>query len=438
MNIKKFFAKNSREALKQIKRALGDEAVILSNRQVTGGVELLAVAGSEAQALVSEATHSPTSLRPAHAKSLNPVRKEPLLRGGATAAFQRTSDKPAFDRNSTRAAVASHAGLQLHPATHRESAQEMASDVIAHQVISEIKAMRGAIESQLYGLVWSDLHKRDPGRAVLLRDLLTSGFSPRLARDLVGRLPSGNANELYRWAKKALIKNLGSGLVDEIVMRGGVYALTGPTGVGKTTTTAKLAARCVVRHGADKVALLTTDSYRVGAYEHLKIYGRILGVSVHAARDQQDLASALATLRDKHIVLIDTIGMSQRDKLVADQIAMLAGTGNVQRLLLLNATCHGDTLEDVVRVYGGSGLTGCILTKVDEAPAIGAALDLIIRHKMKLQFVSNGQRVPEDLHPVNKDYLVDRALRRGDAPLDEQGGEEMAVLMAGARAANAA
>ena len=190
-----------------------------------------------------------------------------------------------------------------------------------------------------------------------------------------------------------------------------------------------------MRHGADKLALLTTDSYRIGAFEHLKIYGRILGVSVHAARDEHELRSSLANLRGKHIVLIDTIGMSQRDKQVAEQVAMLANAGPVRRLLLLNATCHGDTLEDVVRVYGRGDLAGCILTKADEAPSIGAALDVIIRHKLKLHFVANGQRVPEDLHPAKKEYLVDRALRRAESELTGEEGAQMAALLAGTRAA---
>lgn len=415
MNIKKFFAKNSREALQQVRRALGGDAVILSNRSVSGGVEMLAVAHRDAQALVTEDRQSvpPRPLRATMNGTRSNNASRPPLSTGTVHRF------------------ASGSGIHANGA----SSGTNESVVMARQVISEIKSMRGAIESQLYGLVWSDLHKRDPGRAYLLRDLLGSGFSPGLARNLVERLPAGSAKELNNWAKRALSKNLGVAMADEIVTRGGVYALTGPTGVGKTTTTAKLAARCVVRHGADKLALLTTDSYRIGAFEHLKIYGRILGVSVHAARDQQELKSALTSLRGKHVVLIDTIGMSQRDKQVAEQVAMLGKAGPVQRLLLLNATCHADTLEDVVRVYRGGDLAGCILTKVDEAPSIGAALDVIIRHKLKLHFVANGQRVPEDLHPANKDYLVDRALRRADTELTAEDGAEMAALLAGTRTA---
>lgn len=431
MNIQKFFAKNSREALQQVKRALGGDAVILSNRSVSGGVEMLAVAHLEAQALVTEDRRAGESmhLRNSIGSAVGSAHANHTSQGARVSI---TSQRDTLQRDAAQRATA-------QPRAFATANSGAASDsvVMARQVISEIKSMRGAIESQLFGLVWSDLHKRDPGRAYLLRDLLASGFSPALTRNLVERLPDGSAGELNRWAKKALAKNLGVAMDDEIVTRGGVFALTGPTGVGKTTTTAKLAARCVVRHGADKLALLTTDSYRIGAFEHLKIYGRILGVSVHAARDEQELKSALVNLRGKHIVLIDTIGMSQRDKQVADQVAMLANAGPVQRLLLLNATCNGDTLEDVVRVYGSGDLAGCILTKADEAPTIGAALDVIIRHKLKLHFVANGQRVPEDLHPANKEYLVDRALRRADTELTTEEGARMAVLLAGTRTAMA-
>ena len=193
--------------------------------------------------------------------------------------------------------------------------------------------------------------------------------------------------------------------------RGGVYAIVGPTGVGKTTTTAKLAARCVVRYGADRLALLTTDGYRIGAQEQLRIYGRILGVPVFVVRDGEDLRRTLADLRDKHMVLIDTVGMSQRDRMVAEQAAMLMRAGEVNRLLLLNAGCRGDTLDDVVRAYAGEDLAGCIMTKVDEATALAPALDCIVRHGLTLSYVANGQRVPEDLHLPNRNYLLHRAFK---------------------------
>ena len=409
MNMKRVFAPSSREALRQVKSALGGDAVILSNRKVEGGVEVLAVAHQDAQALAAGVGAA------APARGASPKPANHAIRG-------------AFATDTTAKLDAGEAAVHVEKRAATDGAGE-----IGRQVIREIQSMRGVIESQLSGLVWSDLQSRDPARAQLLRDLLASGFSPKLARSLTERLPAGSAQELHKWAKSALAKNLPAATGDEIVARGGVYALMGPTGVGKTTTTAKLAARCVVRHGAQRLALLTTDSYRVGAYEHLKIYGRILGVSVHAARDAHELKSALKELRGKHMVLIDTIGMSQRDKQVAEQVAMLSGAGEIRRLLLLNATCNADTLEDVVRVYGGSGVAGCVLTKVDEAAAIAPALDAVIRHKLPVHFIANGQRVPEDLHPVNKEYLVDRALRRADQSVHAPAPADIGALMAGAR-----
>jgi flagellar biosynthesis protein FlhF len=168
-----------------------------------------------------------------------------------------------------------------------------------------------------------------------------------------------------------------------------------------------------MRFGASKVALLTTDSYRIGAHEQLRIYGKILGVSVHAVKDAADLRLALSELRNKHIVLIDTIGMSQRDRAVSDQIAMLTGAGQqVKRLLLLNATAHGDTLNEIVQAYRhapdgqASSLAGCILTKLDEATNLGSAIDTVIRYKLPVHYVSTGQKVPENLYIATRRFLI--------------------------------
>ena len=234
------------------------------------------------------------------------------------------------------------------------------------------------------------------------------------------------------WMKSILSRNLN--VLDnenEILERGGVYAMVGPTGVGKTTTTAKLAARCVMRHGAGKLALIMTDGYRIGGYEQLRIYGKILGVIVHSVKDETDLRIALDELGSKHMVLIDTVGMGQRDKMVAEQVAMLQGAGTkVKRLLCMSATSNGETLNEVARSYMGDGLAGCIITKLDEAATIGSVLDVIIRQKLNLYYVANGQRVPEDLHVANQHYLVDRAfkLKRETAPFQLQD-EELPIVI---------
>jgi flagellar biosynthesis protein FlhF len=281
-------------------------------------------------------------------------------------------------------------------------------------MMNEIRSMRDMLEGKMSEMSWLNTQQKTPYKSDVLREMLAAGLSASLSRHMMEKMPEcGNAEAGLEWVKSIMVKNLSTiSNENEILEQGGVYALVGPTGVGKTTTTAKLAARCVMRHGPSKLALITTDGYRIGGYEQLRIYGKILGVMVHSVKDESDLKIALAELKNKHTVLIDTVGVSQRDKMVTQQVAMLSGSGvDVKRLLCLNATSTGETLTEVVRAYRGEGLSGCILTKLDEAATIGGALDIVIRQKLNLYYVASGQRVPEDLHVANKQYLVDRAFK---------------------------
>ena len=294
----------------------------------------------------------------------------------------------------------------------RTRVEQVMNDTVMH----ELSSMRGMMEEHFAGLLWGDRQRRSPNHAALTKRLFAAGFSAKLVRLVIDNMPEiEQAEASMQWVQQVLENNLPVMDSEESMMnRGGVFALMGPTGVGKTTTTAKLAARCVMRFGASKVALLTTDSYRIGAHEQLRIFGKILGVSVHAVKDADDLQLALSELRNKHIVLIDTIGMSQRDRTVSDHIAMLCGAGHpVQRLLLLNATSHGDTLNEVVQAYQSTPdqppLAGCILTKLDEATNLGGVLDTVIRYKLPVHYVSTGQKVPENLYVATKRFLIKSA-----------------------------
>jgi|SRR5471032_2791991 flagellar biosynthesis protein FlhF len=294
----------------------------------------------------------------------------------------------------------------------RTRVEQVMNDTVMH----ELSSMRGMMEEHFAGLLWGDRQRRSPNHAELTKRLFAAGFSAQLVRLVIDNMPEiEHAEASMQWVQQVLENNLPVMDSEESMMnRGGVFALMGPTGVGKTTTTAKLAARCVMRFGASKVALLTTDSYRIGAHEQLRIFGKILGVSVHAVKDADDLQLALSELRNKHIVLIDTIGMSQRDRTVSDHIAMLCGAGHpVQRLLLLNATSHGDTLNEVVQAYQSTPdqppLAGCILTKLDEATNLGGVLDTVIRYKLPVHYVSTGQKVPENLYVATKRFLIKSA-----------------------------
>ena len=471
MNVKKFTAATSREALRKVRDALGPDAVILSNRPVDGVVEILALdnddvaslaapapgsdmaqpqprldlnAFDEAPAFVNRRAAAPATALATKQEQIYATRRAPQPEPEFAAAFApRRAAQPETDFDADHS-YANRRAPQAEPAFDMSAMTAMMSAAIAQAkesaaaemsgMMSELRAMRGMMESQLAELSWGGTQAREPQKAVVLREMLGAGFSASLSRYLIDKMPANkDAAEAMRWIKTVLARNLTT-MADEdnLLDKGGVFALVGPTGVGKTTTTAKLAARCVMRHGPEKLALITTDAYRIGGHEQLRIYGKILGVMVHSVKDEADLRIALKELKNKHTVLIDTIGMSQRDQMVTEQVAMLTGTGtDVKRLLCLNATSTNETLAEVVRAYQGSGLHGCIMTKLDEAASIGNVLDVVIRQKLNLHYISNGQRVPEDLHLADRAMLVDRAFRSRRDAANQLDDADLPLMMAG-------
>lgn len=431
MNIKRFFGKNSREALSMVRKALGEDAVILSNRAMNGGNEIMAFKEEDMNNMIESQTdthHSngldtPDNLS-SKAKSSKYDSSEPttllsLLQNNRSQTPDSAVNKAAkidmYDAvvktASPQQTTAKVATTQTYSPQIKNSQQ---ADTQMSEMLNEMRNMRSVIESQLTTLSWGNIQQRDPSKSKILSILLSAGFSASLARQLAEKMPDNLTEEkAVTWVKSILALNLNTIENDtEVLDQGGVFALIGPTGVGKTTTTAKLAARYVMKHGTKNLGLITTDAYRIGGHEQLRIYGKILGVMVHAVKDEADLKIALNELKNKHTILIDTVGVSQRDRMVAEQIAMLSNTNMpIKKLLCLNATSTGETLTDVIRAYKGKGLDGCLMTKLDEAATIGNALDVIIKEKLKLYYVANGQRVPEDIHLANKQYLIQHALK---------------------------
>jgi flagellar biosynthesis protein FlhF len=478
MNVRKFIATSAREALRKVKETLGPDAIILSNRGVPGGVEIMAVAARDMAMIVPQQEERPVA-RPAprhpenmvddddYRVSLSAARRErlasnPLPTPALALPPAEKAAKPPFNAALLRqaeahtggtasprptrvvnASIPMSAGLKEAldngrranaPAGARQPAERQGTaEIIPAAVIEEIRALKKVVEQHLAGFAWSETARHEPVKTEVLRQMLEAGFSPQFSRELLCDLPPDlDTLRALAWARgvadKSLLTLSGG---NDILEKGGIYALLGPTGVGKTTTVAKLAARAVLRHGAGKVALVTTDSYRIGAHEQLRIYGRILGIAVYLAKDAGELHQVLNELSAKHTVLIDTMGMSQKDRLVVELNAMLADCA-VRRLLLLSATSRGDTQDDVVRAYRGNDLSGTILTKVDEAASLAPSLDVIMRHGLVLHYVTNGQRVPEDLHLPNRAYLLHRAFKEAPGAAHRYDGVEPGLMMANA------
>ncbi|WP_174875507.1 flagellar biosynthesis protein FlhF [Vogesella oryzae] len=466
MVVRKFYGKTTRDALRQVREELGADALILSNRPTLGGgVEIMAVADADVSAIATTLTPQSqpkpprnTAQQPAanpappsgsgssnapavnralartYAMPVEPLEEPPAPPPPPTPPPQpepaRNQPQPFLEhvqQSNRRPAAAPSSPPRSSNAAETDAEREQMQQELK-QISDEIKQLRSLLQSQLAGFAWSDMEQRTPNRAELFRHLLTAGFSSTLIRQLTQKLPPQYDGEIaQKWARSALIHNLKC--MDpqhDPIEAGGIYALVGPTGVGKTTTVAKLAARATMRHGAQNVALITTDTYRIGAQDQLRIYGKILGVPVFSVQNEGDLQLTLADLTPRKIVLIDTVGMSQRDARVQSQLEMFKQAGRpVQRLLLLAANADGHTLEDVVRHYKGEGLTGAIVSKIDEALALGPSLDVVIRNRLRLFYVTNGQRVPEDIHAAHAELLIDRALRAAQqhSPFSPSGDE---------------
>jgi flagellar biosynthesis protein FlhF len=297
-------------------------------------------------------------------------------------------------------------------------------------MLEELRSMKGLIEERFGALAFMEKLQRSPRQANLTQKLLDCGFSPALIRKLGESLPSDCTDETA-WAAGVLERNLSAAdhepALEDV---GGVYALIGSTGVGKTTTTAKIAAAFATKHGAGNLGLITLDAYRVAAHEQLRTYGRILGVPVHTAHDRASLEDLLELLSAKKMVLIDTAGMAQRDARCRELLDMLSHRA-IQKLLVVNAAAQGETIEDVMISYRAGACRGVVLSKMDEAVKLGPALDALIRHKLKIVGVANGQRVPEDWHRLSAQALVQRALRASPAPSWRVDADDVNLVFAG-------
>jgi flagellar biosynthesis protein FlhF len=307
---------------------------------------------------------------------------------------------------------------------------QQSNDPSSSELARDLAEVKRLLQTHVAHTVAAAMSADSPVRAELLKQMFAAGFSAGMASEMVSQMPEqADIHSAVRWMQERLKADLQTLDVVSTIDEGGVYAFIGPTGVGKTTMVAKLAARCVLRFGRSQVALLTTDTYRIGAQEQLKVFAKILGLTITSVRDGADLAHKLEELSRKHVVLLDTAGMGQRDQLMIEQLSLLAeGRQHLKRVLVVSATTGLHTLDDVYETYrqalGQEPFWGVVLTKLDEAVSLAPMVECVIRHQLPVLFMANGQRVPEDLHVPNTGYLVHRSLRvkasiAGSTPLDD-------------------
>ncbi|MCP4994523.1 MAG: flagellar biosynthesis protein FlhF [Gammaproteobacteria bacterium] len=419
MKIKRFFAPDIRNALRQVRETLGSDAVILSNKTVDGGVELMAAVDYDEQAFAATSTPSPDS-------SSSTMANGPAQDGTVVQMHSSNSLSSAKPARSVQKPVEAQPSSKI----------EWSQDPILVEMRKEMQALRQMMENELSEMSWYDLDKRNPLSKELLRQLMGLGLGPEICHRLVKRIDNVESMEqawrqtLYYLAREIPVAE------DSPIDHGGVVALVGPTGVGKTTTVAKLAARFALRRGHRHVGLISTDNYRIGAQEQLNTYARILDVPVRTAGTPEELNLALNAMIDKQLVIIDTAGMSPRDVRLSEQLSMLhSGNRPVTTFLTLAATTQQAALEHTIEAFSSAEPSACIITKVDEAASLGGAISALINSKLPGVFITDGQKVPEDLHLARAHSLVSKAValgaQEGTAVFSE---EYMALALGGMRA----
>lgn len=425
MKIKRYVDSDMRHVLRRVRQDQGPDAVILSNRRVDDGIEVIAAIDYD-EALMQSALGQTVPETPAFQQEAAEEARAPSEAIGNG----RTTDDGESSFRDQRDIIAT----PVHPAPadpHRDPpAQELADPSPAEQTLEgmreELSTLRAVVEAQLSGLLWNDSERRSPVRAQMLRNLARIGIAPDIAQIIINRLePTESVDQVWRSPLTELAELLPVAS-DKLLQEGGTAALIGPTGVGKTTTIAKIAAQFSMQHGSDEIALICADAYRIGAKEHLTAFGNIIGVKVHAASTPAELNELLTRLRSRKLILIDTEGLSQRDIDLANRLAAFGSSDDqVKFYLTLSAACQEAAIDETIRGFNRVPLAGAIITKIDEAAQLGCVLSATIRHDLPAAWFSNGQRIPDDLHAAadRRLWLINQAiecLQASDPQVDER------------------
>ena len=389
MKIKRYLDTDMRKVLRRVRADQGPDAVILSNRRVDEGIEVVAAIDYD-EALIQQALGTQPSpaaysriAEPTHTTVREPekisAKKKPEVE--VVSADLKPVEQPQVDEN---------------PASITIPRETMAS---LSAMRTEISSVRDLLESQVSGLIWKDGAKRSPMRAQILRNLARLGIAPDVANIVVDRLaPIKDAKQIWR-ALLGEVARLVPVKESKLITDGGTVALIGPTGVGKTTTIAKIATRYAMANGSDEIGLVCADAYRIGAKEHLTAFGHIIGVKVHAASSAEELSRVLDRLQSKKLILIDTEGMSQRDRDLSSRLAAYGSNANrVKFYLTLSAAGQEAALEETIRNFSKVPLEGAVVSKIDESGQLGCVISTLIRNDLPALWLSDGQRIPDDLY----------------------------------------
>ncbi|KZX76991.1 hypothetical protein A3715_11880 [Oleiphilus sp. HI0009] len=416
MKVKRYFSHSMQDALRQIREDLGPDAVILSNSKTNGGVEILATAEYEDQPEqgVAQVSNNETKVS---ASELAKQRAERSLELQAEMdRSRRRIESVKQEQNVIKTEQFGQTNkIQATPAVNHDERSSKQDDAI-YVMQEELRELREMISAQAKQSTSQQSIEPMPQAVVTPSQSIVDERLERLAiqqpirKQLLDSVASEGDSDTA-WAKvRKQIHGAIQTEYSEIIDMGGVISLVGPTGSGKTMTIGKLAARYVMRHGADGIALVTTDRYRIAAHEQLKVFGRILNVPVHVVDEDNCLDAILDKCSDRKLVLVDTAGLMQSDRSWNEQLKELKMSAHrIQNYLVMPATGQYAVMKANYKHYKMVGLAGTIITKLDEAVSFGEALSYLIASKLSCAYVTDGQRVPEDIHLAERQSLLNKA-----------------------------
>ncbi len=407
MKIRRFFGKDMRDALKQVKDELGGDAVIMSNKKLSDGVEIVAAYD---KVPVQDKVDSVS--KPIPAVKNTPTLSE-IIGDSGPDSLRALLEKQSKSVQGKEAQVAQPDTISAKPKQEMAKSDDYSDATSMEEIRQELKSLRNVLEFQVSGLLKQESRRTHPLHNYLITRLEEMGIKTELAEEVVSYAPE-DSDERQAWL--FLLKLLANRLHttgNAILNQTGVVALVGPTGTGKTTTIAKLAARYAQKYGAEQVALVTIDTYRIAAFEQLSTYGKIIGCTVKKAQNESDLGDILYQLRNKRLVLIDSAGFGQRDSRLINQLDALNhhSCANIKKYLVMQANAQYQVMERTIRTYKSISLEGCIFTKLDECYSLGEAISAAIVHGLAVSYLTDGQKVPEDIKVADAKYLISTAAK---------------------------
>lgn len=417
MKMKHYRAPDMRQALRLIRDAQGPDAVILSSKRIDGGVEVVAAVDYDGGA-PTEGVDTYGQMPAYDQREESYHSRAQQIAAALAVRTQSERQTPVAERAAPPKAPPAKAPSRFSsPAFDDLEAVEPAT------MSEELRTLRQMLETQFATLAWNDLSRRSPLQITLLKQLTVLGLAADLASELVAQLPSKlEPSEAQRLMLAQLARRIAV-TEERWIDHGGIVAMVGPTGVGKTTLIAKLAARWVMRHGPRALALISADSVRIGAQEQIHTLGRLLGAPAYGIEGVHELPELLDHLSDRRLILIDTAGLSQRDARLASELAALSNAHpKIETTLVVSAAAQAGAIEETVERFAAAQPASCVLTKIDEATSLGGVISTLIRSRLPVAYLSDGQRVPEDLSVARAHQVVARAVqlsKKSGATADE-------------------